>query len=223
MSGERWCNGRRLVRPAICALVLVLPLNAAAAGADAPNSTTDSGTAAETIQQQASSAPATPEPPTAPEAKPAAPAAPPAATATPESPTAPAPPAATAPTTPPPPGTPPKNLQPIFPGEATLILGKKVQGAAGEDMGRVVDILVDGDGQPRAAVIDFGGFLGVGSRKIAVDWRLLQFRPTDHKAPIQLSVTRAEVQAAPEYKEKNEPAQVVAPPAEAPAAPNATK
>jgi hypothetical protein len=98
-----------------------------------------------------------------------------------------------------------------------------VQGAAGEDMGRVVDVLVEGEGQPRAAVIDFGGFLGVGSRKIAVDWRLLQFRPTDHKAPIQLSVTRAEVQAAPEYKEKNEPAQVVAPPTEAPAAPNATK
>jgi hypothetical protein len=98
-----------------------------------------------------------------------------------------------------------------------------VQGAAGEDMGRVVDILVDGEGQPRAAIIDFGGFLGVGSRKVAVDWRLLQFHPTDRKAPMQLSVTRAEVQAAPEYKEKNEPAQVVAPPTEAPAAPNATK
>ena len=67
-------------------------------------------------------------------------------------------------------------------------------------------------GQPRAAVIDFGGFLGVGSRKIAVDWRLLHFRPTIRKAPIQLGVTRAEVQAAPEYKEKSEPAQVVAPP-----------
>ena len=134
-------------------------------------------------------------------------------------------PAAPAPeaTPPPPPGAPPKNLQPIFPGDATSILGKKVQGAAGEDMGRVVDILVDGEGQPRAAIIDFGGFLGVGSRKIAVDWRLLQFRPTDRKAPMQLSVTRAEVQAAPEYKEKNEPTQVVGPPTEAPAAPDAAK
>jgi hypothetical protein len=130
---------------------------------------------------------------------------------------APAPPAAP----PPEAGTPPKNLQLIYRGEAASILGKKVQGAAGEDIGRVVDLLVDGEGQPRAAVIDFGGFLGVGSRKIAVDWRLLQFRPSDQKDPIQLSVTRAEVQAAPEYKEKNEPAQVVAPPpAEAaPAAP----
>ena len=101
---------------------------------------------------------------------------------------------------------------------ATSVLGKSVEGAAGENMGRVVDILVDADGQPRAAVIDFGGFLGVGNRKIAVAWRLLQFRPTDKKAPIRLGVTRAEVQAAPEYKEKIDPAQVVAPPTEAPPA-----
>ena len=57
--------------------------------------------------------------------------------------------------------------------------------------------------------------------KIAVAWRLLQFLPTDRKAPIRLGATRAEVQAAPEYKEKTEPAQVVAPPAEAPATPTA--
>jgi hypothetical protein len=115
------------------------------------------------------------------------------------------------------------KLQLIYHGEAMSVLGNKVEGAAGEDMGRVVDILVDGDGAPRAAVIDFGGFLGVGSRKIAVDWRLLQFRPSDRKAPIQLAVTRTEVQAAPEFKEKNEPAQVVAPPTEKPPTPDATK
>jgi hypothetical protein len=90
-------------------------------------------------------------------------------------------------------------------------------------MGRIVDILVDADGQPRAAVIDFGGFLGVGSRKIAVDWRLLKFRPADRQAPVQLSVTRDEVQAAPEYKEKNQPAQVVVAPVTAPTAPDDAK
>jgi hypothetical protein len=41
-----------------------------------------------------------------------------------------------------------------------------------EDMGRIVDVIVDRSGQVRAAVIDFGGFLGVGSRKIAVDWNM---------------------------------------------------
>ena len=48
-------------------------------------------------------------------------------------------------------------------------------------MGRVIDIVVDRTGQVRAAVIDFGGFLGVGSRKIAVDWNALRFAPTGSK------------------------------------------
>jgi hypothetical protein len=124
----------------------------------------------------------------------------------------------------PPEASPPApKLQLIYHGEAMSILGKKVEGSGGEDMGRVVDILVDGDGAPRAAVIDFGGFLGVGSRKIAVDWHLLQFRPSDRKAPMQLVVSRADVQAAPEFKPQNEPAQVVAPPTETLPTPDATK
>ena len=110
---------------------------------------------------------------------------------------------------------PPKNLEALTPGEAIGLLGKKVHDAAGEDMGMVVDVLVDGDGEPRAAVIDFGGFLGVGSRKIAVDWRLLQLKQIDAAASVLLTLTRAEVQAAPEYKPSSNPAQpvmVVGPP-----------
>jgi len=43
-------------------------------------------------------------------------------------------------------------------------------------------VVVDRSGQVRAAVIDFGGFLGVGSRKIAVDWDALSFpRPGDRR------------------------------------------
>jgi hypothetical protein len=115
---------------------------------------------------------------------------------------------------------PPQNLEPIGRGEATGILGKTVVGSTGEALGRVVDVLVDADGQPRAAVVDFGGFLGVGSRKIAVTWRLLEFRPSDHKAPIRLGATRAEIQAAPEYKEEEaKPAEVVTPPTVTPPQP----
>ena len=110
---------------------------------------------------------------------------------------------------------PPKNLETLAPGEAIGLLGKKVRDAAGEDMGMVVDVLVDGDGRPRAAVIDFGGFLGVGSRKIAVDWRLLQLKPVDGTLSVLLSLTRADVQAAPEYKPSSnsaQPVMVVGPP-----------
>ena len=82
------------------------------------------------------------------------------------------------------------------------VLGRQVLGSTGEDMGRVIDIVVDRNGQVRAAVIDFGGFLGVGSRKIAVDWAALRFAPTGSKSDrITLDLTRDQVKAAPEYKD----------------------
>jgi hypothetical protein len=81
------------------------------------------------------------------------------------------------------------------------ILGRQVLSSAGEDMGRVIDIVVDGSGKVRAAVIDFGGFLGVGNRKVAVDWSALHFAPTGSKDDrITLELTREQVKAAPEYR-----------------------
>ena len=69
-------------------------------------------------------------------------------------------------------------------------------------MGRIVDVIVDRAGQVRAAVIDFGGFLGVGSRKIVVDWNALHFGQIANKGEsITLELTKDQVKAAPEYKE----------------------
>jgi hypothetical protein len=82
------------------------------------------------------------------------------------------------------------------------ILGKEVRSATGENMGRIVDVVVDRSGQPRAAVIDFGGFLGVGSRKIAVDWNALRFpRPGDTAGRVTLEFTRDQLKAGPEYQD----------------------
>ena len=86
--------------------------------------------------------------------------------------------------------------------EVEGILGRQVLGAADENMGRIVDVIVDHSGRVRAAVIDFGGFLGVGSRKIAVDWSALHFPPPGQpNAKISLDLTRDQVNAAPEYQE----------------------
>src|SRR5690242_20914837 len=86
--------------------------------------------------------------------------------------------------------------------EVEGILGRQVLGAAEENMGRIVDVIVDHGGRVRAAVIDFGGFLGVGSRKIAVDWSALHFPPPGQpNAKISLDLTRDQVKAAPEYQE----------------------
>jgi hypothetical protein len=85
--------------------------------------------------------------------------------------------------------------------EVEGILGREVRSAADENMGRIVDVLVDRSGLVRAAIIDFGGFLGVGSRKIAVDWAALHFTPGKPEPPITLELNRDQVNAAPAYED----------------------
>jgi hypothetical protein len=113
------------------------------------------------------------------------------------------------PDTGPPPGGPPANPPDLSPAVPILqsqelqgILGKEVRSATGENMGRIVDVVVDRSGQVRAAIIDFGGFLGVGSRKIAVDWNALHFpRPGDKAGRVTLEFTRDQLKAGPEYQD----------------------
>jgi len=97
---------------------------------------------------------------------------------------------------------PPASVTIIAPREAHGVLGRDVRSPTDEDMGHIVDVIVDRTGTVRAAVIDFGGFLGVGSRKIVVDWNALHFGRVNEKSDsITLELTKAQVAAAPEYKE----------------------
>jgi PRC-barrel domain protein len=97
---------------------------------------------------------------------------------------------------------PPPSVTIIGASDAHGVLGRDVRSAADENMGRIVDAIVDRTGKVRAAVIDFGGFLGVGSRKIVVDWNALHFGMiANKKDSISLELTKAQVAAAPEYKE----------------------
>jgi hypothetical protein len=109
------------------------------------------------------------------------------------------------------------KVEPL-PVSVMSILGKKVQSPKGDDLGRVVDVLADSGGRVRVAIIDFGGFLGVGDRKIAVDWPLLRFNPNRSDPSLLLTVTREKLKAAPEYKDDPRPQTLMVPePAAAPA------
>lgn len=93
----------------------------------------------------------------------------------------------------------PADQQLIYQGEATSILGRSVRDPAGEPVGRIVDVLVDEQGQPRAGVIDFGGFMGLGNRRIAVSWRALHFLPAAERGQILLDMTMDQIKVVPDY------------------------
>jgi hypothetical protein len=101
-----------------------------------------------------------------------------------------------------------ESLTPVFKrSQLESVLGREVRTRVEQDAGRVIDLLADRHGRVQAAVIEFGGFLGIGTRKIAVEWTALRFE-SDGKQPVLIvDLTRDQLRVAPEYK-ANEPAVV---------------
>jgi hypothetical protein len=78
------------------------------------------------------------------------------------------------------------------------LLGREIR-TLDDDPGRIIDILVDREGQVRAAVVELGGFLGIGTRKIAIEWTMLRFQSRDKQPRMVLEMTRDQLRLAPEY------------------------
>jgi len=49
-------------------------------------------------------------------------------------------------------------------------IGKDVYGTKGNEVGELSNLLIDPNGRVRAALIEFGGFLGIGDHHVAVPW-----------------------------------------------------
>ena len=93
------------------------------------------------------------------------------------------------------------------PNKLESVLGREIHTSVEDGAGRIIDLLADNSGQVRAAVIEFGGFLGIGTRKIAVEWSALRFERDGKQPQIIVDMTRDQLRKAPEYK-PNEPAVV---------------
>ncbi|WP_428032729.1 PRC-barrel domain-containing protein [Ancylobacter sp.] len=80
------------------------------------------------------------------------------------------------------------------------LTGSEVVTANDEKLGSISDLIVERDGSIVAAVIDVGGFLGIGAKPVAVSFDSLTATPTDNGQKIVVSLTKEELNAAPEFK-----------------------
>ena len=94
----------------------------------------------------------------------------------------------------------PKTEAPAETRRLGSVLGIEVRTSREQNVGRIVDLLASRSGQVEAAVIEFGGFLGMGSRKIAIDWSALRLENQGKQTVAILDMTRDQLRAAPEYK-----------------------
>ena len=94
----------------------------------------------------------------------------------------------------------PKTEAPAETRRLGSVLGIEVRTPREQNVGRIVDLLASRSGQVEAAVIEFGGFLGMGSRKIAIEWSALRLENQGKQTVAILDMTRDQLRAAPEYK-----------------------
>jgi hypothetical protein len=99
----------------------------------------------------------------------------------------------------------PASTSPVVPAEQvataelTGLLGHAVVGAEGAEIGRIVDLLVDGQGRVRAEVVDVGGFMGVGNRKVAVAWSALRFTSGQKGPEMSIVIPSDRIKSWAEY------------------------
>ena len=82
------------------------------------------------------------------------------------------------------------------------LIGATVRNDKREAVGKVEDVYVDNVGAIKTVVVSVGGFLGVGSKNVAVKWSDLKFSKDDKSIVIMTSWTQDSLKAMPDYKEE---------------------
>ena len=80
---------------------------------------------------------------------------------------------------------------------ASKIIGASIVNSANDKIGTVDDLLVSPKDHALYAVVSVGGFLGMGSKLIAVPYQNLQMSDTKFVLP---NATKDELKALPEFK-----------------------
>lgn len=84
---------------------------------------------------------------------------------------------------------------------ADAFIGAEVLDPTGEEIGEVEDLIIDNDNKIEKAIVEVGGFLGVGSKTVAVE--IAQLKPTGKKNGYVTAMTREELEARTEFKKQS--------------------
>jgi sporulation protein YlmC with PRC-barrel domain len=98
------------------------------------------------------------------------------------------------------------NAQGQMSGSA--LIGAKIHNDKKETVGSVNDVYLDDSGKVQAVVVSVGGFLGVGSKVVAVKWDDLKYSKDGKSLMLTTSLTADALKAMPDYKtERRKPAE----------------
>jgi sporulation protein YlmC with PRC-barrel domain len=90
--------------------------------------------------------------------------------------------------------------QPVLPGsaDANKLIGQDIKNADNDSIGEVNSVRIGADGKVNAVIVGVGGFLGMGEREVALDWKDLRVSEDGRK--VTANMTKEQLKALPEYK-----------------------
>ena len=100
------------------------------------------------------------------------------------------------------------GTQPMGTVLATDLQGEPVENSRGEDLATLDDFVIDEQGRIVGAVVSFGGFLGMGQKSVLLPWEELTI--DGDSARVMLSMTEEQIDALPEFEERERPADALA-------------
>jgi len=81
---------------------------------------------------------------------------------------------------------------------AGSLTGNRVRNPAGEDLGKIEELMIDlPSGRLAYAVISFGGFLGIGGKLFAVPWQAVTWN--ERRQEFVMHVDRRDLESAPGF------------------------
>ncbi len=83
------------------------------------------------------------------------------------------------------------------------IIGANIRNNQNDSVGEVEDLIMDRQGNVKAAIISVGGFLGIGERWVAVNYDSLNMMQDGNAWRVVLNTTRDQMKTAPEFKYEN--------------------
>ena len=92
----------------------------------------------------------------------------------------------------------PKVVQQPGQIDAERLIGRNINSPEGERVGEIDSVLIGRDGKIQAVIVGVGGFLGIGERKVAIDWNQLKFQDNDQR--VVANVTRDQLKNMPEFQ-----------------------
>lgn len=99
-------------------------------------------------------------------------------------------------------GTPVKNPDGSI--NASQLVGVNIQDAQGDTIGEVGEVVIDSGGSLVGVLVDVGGFLGMGTHHVLLNWKDIQLTGKGDDVKAVVNTTKENLKSLPEYLTKAE-------------------